>query len=82
MGFFSDKTKDKIDKKVTKIENKGFNFANKMHRYAISGCLIFIGYELFQFLKEYNNFFLNARKIKKMEEFDPDSPINRNIDSE
>lgn len=66
MGFFSDKTKDKIDKKVTKIENKGFNMANKMHKYAIRGCLIFIGYELYQFLKEYNNFFLNARKIKKM----------------
>ena len=66
MKFFSDKTKDKIDQKVTKIENKGFNFANKMHRYAINACGIFIAYQLYSFLREYNNFFLNARKIKKM----------------
>lgn len=66
MKFFSDKTKQKLDKKVTNIENKGFNLANRMHRYAINGLLIFIGYELFQFLKEYNNFFLEARKIKKL----------------
>lgn len=65
--LFSEQTKDNLDKKLTKLETKGFNFSNKLHRYAINGCLIFIGYEIFQFLKEYNNFFLNARKIKKME---------------
>lgn len=41
--------------------------ANRMHRYAVNGLVLFIGYELFQFLKEYNSFFLNARKVKKME---------------
>lgn len=67
---FSDKTKESIDKKVTKIEQKGFRAANRIHRYAINGCLIFIGYQLYAFLREYNDFFLHARKIKKMEQFD------------
>lgn len=56
--FLSDKFKDKLDKKLTKAQNKGFEMANKMHRYAINGCVIFIGYEIYQFLKEYNNYFL------------------------
>lgn len=73
----SDKTKQKIDEKVTKIENKGFRAANRMHRYAINGCLLFIGYQLYVFLREYNDFFLHARKIKKMEEFDIEGPINQ-----
>ena len=50
-SMFSEQTKEKMDKKFTKLETKGFHFANKMHRYAINGCLIFIGYEIFQFLK-------------------------------
>ena len=41
-----------------------------MHRYAINGCLLFVGYQVYVFLREYNDFFLNARKIKKMEQFD------------
>lgn len=72
-----DKKKGKLDEKLTKWEAKGFNFSNKMHRYAINGCLVFIGYQLYAFLREYNDFFLNARKIKKMEQFDQDGPINR-----
>lgn len=66
---FNEKMKAKFDQKMTKMENKGFNFANKMHRYAINTCLLFIGYQLYAFLREYNNFFLHARKVKKMEEF-------------
>lgn len=65
--FFSGKSKEKIDKKVAKIETKGFNFANRAHRYAINGVLIFVAYEIYQFLKEYNTFFLQARKLKKIE---------------
>lgn len=72
-----DETKKKLDEKLTNIENKGFRFANKMHRYAINGCLIFAGYQIYVFLREYNNFFLNARKVKKMEQFDEEGPINR-----
>lgn len=67
MAWFSDKTKTKVDKKLTKIETRGFNWANRMHKYAINACGIFIAYQLYSFLKEYNNFFLDARKIKKME---------------
>jgi hypothetical protein len=66
MKFFGDKTKAKLDEKLTKVEAKGFNFANKMHKYAINGALLFIGYQIFVFLREYNNFFLQARKIKKL----------------
>ena len=73
---FSDKTKEKLDKKLTKLETKGFNFANRMHRFAINATMLFIGYQLYTFLREYNDFFLNARKVKKMEQFE-DGPINR-----
>ncbi len=50
-SMFSEQTKDKLDKKFSRVEQKGFHFANRMHRYAINGCLIFICYEIFQFLK-------------------------------
>lgn len=75
-----DKNKNsKLNEKLTKIENKGFNWANKLHRGAINGCLIFIGYQVYVFLREYNDFFLNARKIKKMEQFDQEGPINKDL---
>ena len=74
-----DKNKNSKPDRFTKIENKGFNFANKMHKFAINGCLIFIGYQLYVFLREYNDFFLNARKIKKMDQFDQDGPINKDL---
>lgn len=69
MGFFSNlfaKNKDKFDTKMNKYETKGFNFANKMHKYALNGIFLFIAYQLFQFFKSYNDFFLEARKIKKL----------------
>ena len=74
-----DNNKPNKPDRFTKFENKGFNFANKMHKFAINGCLIFIGYQLYVFLREYNDFFLNARKIKKMEQFDQDGPINKDL---
>lgn len=51
MKFFGDKTKAKLDEKLTKAETKGFNFANKLHKYAINGALLFIGYQIYVFLR-------------------------------
>lgn len=50
-----------------------------MHRNAINACAIFIGYLIYAFLREYNNFFLEVRKIKKIEEFGTNVPINNKI---
>jgi hypothetical protein len=81
MKLFSDKTKGKMESRLTRMENRGFNWANKFHKLTISICLAFVGYQIFVFLREYNSFFLNARTVKKMEEFDLGSPINRKINS-
>jgi hypothetical protein len=74
----SEQTKAKIDKKVAKIETKGFMAANKLHKYAINGCLIFIGYQLFAFLRDYNDFFLHARQINQLDQdlINNNGPIN------
>lgn len=66
MKFLDDKKKQKIDENLTKIEKKGFNLANKVHKGAVNVCLLFIGYQVYSLLKEYNNYFLNNRKIKKL----------------
>ena len=63
---FIDKFTSRFDSRLTKWEEKGFQTANKFHRYAINGCLLFIAYQLYSFLSAYNDFFLQARKIKKI----------------
>mgnify|MGYP000879926606 CR=1 FL=1 len=80
----SEATKQKLDKQMTKIENKGFFAANKLHKYAINGCLIFVGYQIFAFLRDYNDFFLHARQINQLDELAADSngPINSQIAKE
>ncbi len=52
--------------------------ANKLHKYAINGCLIFIGYQLFAFLRDYNDFFLHARQINQLDQdiINNNGPIN------
>ena len=72
----------KYDKKITKWEEKGFRGANKLHRYAINGCLLYIAYQLYDFLYEYNNYFLKAREVTKLEDYDNDGPINKSIDDD
>lgn len=72
-----------MDKKFTKIENKGFLAANKLHKYAINGCLIFVGYQIFAFLRDYNDFFLHARQVNTLDDQgDSTGPINRKTASE
>ena len=69
----------KYDNKITKWEERGFRGANKLHRYAINGCLLYIMYQVYDFLYQYNNYFLHARQVNKFEDYDPDGPINKNI---
>ena len=75
----SEQARQKINQKVTKIETKGFLAANKIHKYGINGCLIFIGYQLFAFLRDYNDFFLHARQINQLDEqvANNSGPINQ-----
>lgn len=56
----------KFNTKMTKWENKGFETANKLHRFSINVCLLFITYQLYSFLKEYNDFFLRARRVTEL----------------
>jgi len=51
----------KFDKILTKAENKGFETANKAHYYTINimiGCCI---YGVYTIMRDYNNFFKDAR---------------------
>ena len=77
-NFFSDNTKDKIDKKFTNIQTKGFHFANKAHKYGVNVCLMFIAYQMYAFLRDYNDFFLHARQVNELDDkIDPDGPLNK-----
>lgn len=53
-----------------------------MHKYAINLIVVYIGYNIFTFFRDYNDFFLNARKIesdelRQLAPEDPNTPINR-----
>lgn len=48
-----------------------------MQKTAVNCCLLFIAYNLYTFLKQYNTFFINARQKNKFEELDLDGPINK-----
>lgn len=71
---------DKMDKKMTIWENKGFHVANRMHRYAVNGILFYMGYLVYDFLVSYNDLLLHVRSTNKYEEQDLDGPINKEDD--
>lgn len=48
-----------------------------MHRYAVNGLLIFIGYQIVDFLRSYNDLFLHIRQTNKYDEADLEGPINK-----
>ena len=56
-----------------------------MHKWAVNICVMFIGYQVFSFLRSYNDFFLHARKIdiqqasESLKEIDEGQPLNRII---
>lgn len=62
-----------------RAELKGFKAANKAHKIAINVIFCVIGYELYAFFRDYNRFFLEARKVTKEEalEFAQGQPINK-----
>lgn len=70
--------KERWSKWLSRAEQKGFRTANTMHRVAINCILLYIGYNIFTFFRDYNDFFLNARKIDAQEAPpNDDEPINR-----
>lgn len=51
MKFLPESFKNSWDKFLTRAENRGFKVVNKMHKYAINACLLFIAYQCFAFLR-------------------------------
>jgi hypothetical protein len=62
---------------MTVWENKGFRAANRFHKYAVNGLLLYMGYQLFEFLRTYNDLLLHIRQTNKYEEKDLEGPINK-----
>ena len=56
MSFFK-----KLNNFVNSVEKKGFKAANTAHRWAINGILLFIAYEVYSLLRDYNDGFMEAR---------------------
>ena len=75
--LFKERLYDKYDKKMTNWENKGFRVANRMHRYAVNGLLLYMGYLVVDFLVSYNDLLLHARSTNRYEEQDLEGPINK-----
>lgn len=63
--LFKERLFDKFDKKMTVWELKGFRAANRMHRYAVNGILIYMGYLIYDFLVSYNDLLLHVRSTNK-----------------
>ena len=79
MGWkaFKGRIYEQFDKKMTVWENKGFRVANRMHRYAVNGMLLFIVYQIYDILASYNDLLLHARSTNKFEEQDLEGVINK-----
>jgi hypothetical protein len=56
MSFFK-----KLNNFVNSVEKKGFKAANTAHRWAVNGILLFIAYEVYSLLRDYNDGFMEAR---------------------
>ena len=55
----------KFDKVLSKAEKTGFKAANKAHYYAVNIILASCAYGIYTIFRDYNNFFKDARVIKK-----------------
>lgn len=73
---FMENLKKRLDVGLTKWEKKGFQGANRLHKYAVNGLLLFIAYNFYQFLSSYNEQFLHIRQSNKFEEGNLEGPIN------
>ncbi|KAL4426638.1 hypothetical protein ABPG74_018716 [Tetrahymena malaccensis] len=58
MSFWS-----KLDKILTRVEEKGFRAANKMHQYAVNALIMGFLYGTYTLFRDYNDFFIDAREI-------------------
>jgi len=52
---------NKADKLFTKVEKKGFDVANTLHRWTINGILLFCCYTVYGIGRDYNEQFREAR---------------------
>ena len=51
--------------------------ANRAHRYAVNGLLLYMGYLIYDFLASYNDLLLHARSTNKYDELDLEGVINK-----
>jgi hypothetical protein len=79
MGFkeWKERFLVRMDQRMTRWENSGFRVANRMHRYAVNGIVLYLCYQIFDFLRSYNDLFLHLRQTNKYDEQDLEGPINR-----
>jgi hypothetical protein len=74
---FKERIYTKFDKKMSVWENKGYHFTNRLHRYAINGLFLYMGYLIYDFLSSYNDLLLRTRSTNKYDELDIEGPINK-----
>lgn len=56
MSFWS-----KFDKILTKVEDKGFRAANRVHEYTVNALILGFMYGTYTLFRDYNDFFIDAR---------------------
>jgi len=66
---------NKADKLFTKVEKKGFDVANTLHRWTINGILLFCCYTVYGIGRDYNEQFREARRFDPNDI--PESPMNQ-----
>jgi hypothetical protein len=71
---------EKFDRRLTQWEYRGFRGANRLHRYAVNGILLYMGYLVYDFLVSYNDLLLHVRSTNKYEEHELEGPINKEDD--
>lgn len=74
---FKERFYQRMDTRMTTWETKGFKFANRLHKYAVNGIIIFLCYQVFDILRSYNDLFLHLRQTNKYDEADLEGPINK-----
>ncbi|CAI2384060.1 unnamed protein product [Moneuplotes crassus] len=61
---------------MNKLELKGYKAANKIHRYFVNCIFLFMGYNLYIFVREYNAYWRLRRDSDLPEEWLEDIPKN------
>mmetsp|Transcript_7111 Transcript_7111/g.8030 ORF Transcript_7111/g.8030 Transcript_7111/m.8030 type:complete len:87 (+) Transcript_7111:33-293(+) len=66
---------ERFDQILTKVEKKGFNFANKAHMWTINVMLIGLAYGTYTIFRDYNEFFLAGRNPNYLEQEDQEGEL-------